>query len=73
MPSTAAVPLPSREAASFLRRRAGLTQRELAKLVGVRQHTISQWESGARVPRGDLADRYVLALFRLTPEAKVAS
>ena len=33
-----------------LRKRAGLTQRELARLVGVVQASITQYESGKRKP-----------------------
>lgn len=34
-----------------LRERIGLTQAEMAERVGTRQQTISEWETGARVPR----------------------
>lgn len=33
-----------------LRKKQGMTQNELAALVGVQQNTISQWESGKRHP-----------------------
>ena len=35
-----------------LRRHLGLTQRELAKRLGTRQQTISEWEIGLYKPRG---------------------
>ncbi len=35
-----------------LRRHLGLTQVELAKILGTRQQTISEWESGVYKPRG---------------------
>lgn len=35
------------------REAAGLTQVALGEIVGVEQHTISQWESGHRIPRAD--------------------
>ena len=35
-----------------LRRRLGLTQRELADRLGTRQQTISEWEKGMYKPRG---------------------
>jgi len=35
-----------------LRRHLGLTQDELAHELGVRQQTISEWETGAYAPRG---------------------
>lgn len=33
-----------------IRKKRGVTQHELANLMGVRQNTISQWESGKRNP-----------------------
>lgn len=36
----------------LLRARLGLTQRELADELGVRQQTVSEWETGAYQPRG---------------------
>lgn len=38
-----------------LRERLGLTQAELAAELGVRQQTISEWETGRYVPRGAAA------------------
>jgi DNA-binding transcriptional regulator YiaG len=35
-----------------LRQRLGLTQRELAKWLGVSESTVSLWEAGKRRPRG---------------------
>jgi DNA-binding transcriptional regulator YiaG len=35
-----------------LRERLGLTQRQLADELGVRQQTVSEWETGAYRPRG---------------------
>ena len=35
-----------------LRRRLGMTQRALADELGVRQQTISEWETGVYRPRG---------------------
>ncbi len=35
-----------------LRRHLGLTQRQLADRLGVRQQTISEWETGMYQPRG---------------------
>ena len=35
-----------------LRQRLGLTQRELAEELGVRQQTVSEWETGMYRPRG---------------------
>lgn len=38
-----------------LRRRLGMTQRELAEELGVRQQTVSEWETGIYRPRGAAA------------------
>lgn len=35
-----------------LRRHLGLTQQEMAKQLGTRQQTISEWETGMYQPRG---------------------
>ena len=35
-----------------LRRHLGLTQRQLADRLGIRQQTISEWETGLYQPRG---------------------
>ncbi|MEX2430562.1 MAG: helix-turn-helix domain-containing protein, partial [Dehalococcoidia bacterium] len=35
-----------------LRQRLGLSQQEFARLLGVRQQTISEWETGLHAPRG---------------------
>jgi len=35
-----------------LRRHLGLTQREMAGVLGTRQQTISEWETGRYEPRG---------------------
>src|SRR3990172_1718657 len=43
------------------RRRAGLTQTELARRAGVPQSTIGRIESGARVPSTLLAERLIRA------------
>ena len=40
------------EAVKALRDRLGLTQRQLAEALGVRQQTVSEWETGAYRPRG---------------------
>lgn len=34
-----------------LRERAGLTQREVASVLGKTDQTVSNWENGVRVPR----------------------
>ena len=51
------------DAASILALRAGLglTQAEFARALGVRQQTVSEWETGRYAPRG--ASLRVLTLF----------
>lgn len=43
-----------------LRHHLGLTQAEMAEQLGVRQQTVSEWETGAYEPRG--ASRTVLGI-----------
>ncbi len=45
-----------------LRKKYGLTQSELAILVGVQQNTVSQWESGKRNPSSSILPRLADAL-----------
>jgi DNA-binding transcriptional regulator YiaG len=40
------------EAISALRRSLGLSQAEFARRLGVRQQTVSEWETGRYRPRG---------------------
>jgi len=40
------------ERVAALRRRLGLTQAEFARRLGVRQQTVSEWETGLHRPRG---------------------
>ena len=40
------------EAVRALRQRLGLTQRKMADELGVRQQTVSEWETGVYRPRG---------------------
>lgn len=40
------------EAIRGLRRHLGLTQEEMAREMGIRQQTISEWERGLYKPRG---------------------
>ncbi|MDH5695684.1 MAG: helix-turn-helix domain-containing protein [Dehalococcoidia bacterium] len=41
-----------RKQVQALRHHLGLTQRELAERLGIRQQTISEWETGMYKPRG---------------------
>ena len=43
-----------------LRDRLGLSQQEFARRLGVRQQTVSEWETGQHAPRG--ASKRVLTL-----------
>jgi DNA-binding transcriptional regulator YiaG len=65
------------EGVRALRERLGLTQRELADELGVRQQTVSEWETGAYQPRGASARmlRHVAeraAVYRVEPPAPPA-
>lgn len=40
------------DAVKELRRRLGMTQRQMARRLGVRQQTVSEWETGLYAPRG---------------------
>lgn len=51
-----------------LRERCGLSQGQVAALLGVRRPTVSRWESASRNPRGPLAERYAALLSRLAAE-----
>src|SRR5262245_41706206 len=52
--------------AKMLRRRAGLSQAAMAKLVGVRPSCVTRWERGNRRPRGVLLEQYATVLQHLT-------
>ena len=44
--------MPNAESILALRQRLGLTQAEFARKLGVRQQTVSEWETGKYEPRG---------------------
>jgi DNA-binding transcriptional regulator YiaG len=52
-----------------LRKRAGLTQQELADIIGVTRVAICHWEKGRRVPDGKRLDAYIEALDALRDAA----
>lgn len=45
-----------------LRKKAGLTQEQLSKLIGVNQTAISQWEKGRTCPTSDKLPELAKAL-----------
>ena len=54
--------------ARSMRHQAGLTQREVGQVLGVSSVAVCRWEAGARLPRGDLARRYLDFLNRACRE-----
>lgn len=45
-----------------LRNQKGMTQEEMAKLLGVKQTTISGWENGTREPKHEMVVKIAEAL-----------
>lgn len=54
--------LPSPTERKLLRIRAGLTQSEMARVIGVHVETFGRWERGDGRPGRDAADAYIQAL-----------
>ena len=50
--------------ARMVREQTGLTQRDVANVLGVSQATVARWEGGSRTPRGALALSYFALLRR---------
>lgn len=44
------------------REAAGMSQQEIAQIVGVSKQAVSHWEAGIRTPRGALLYRYAEAV-----------
>jgi transcriptional regulator with XRE-family HTH domain len=61
--------LPAPAVNRAIRRAAGCTQCEVAAALNVNRVTVARWESGERVPRGELRDRYAELLDGLQQEA----
>jgi transcriptional regulator with XRE-family HTH domain len=52
----------------LLRMRAGLTQQDLAKCLGITTAAVSRYESGSREPRMVILDKYLDVIERLANE-----
>ena len=52
----------------LLRMQAGLTQQDVAKCLGTTAAAVSRYESGRREPHGDILDKYLIVIERLTNE-----
>lgn len=57
--------LPSPVTCRRVREQAGLTQNEVAELLGVERSTVTRYESGTRKPRGTVRLAYVDLLERM--------
>ncbi|MEV3846881.1 helix-turn-helix transcriptional regulator [Streptomyces microflavus] len=64
--------LPCPEQRRELRESAGLSQQELADIVGVTRQAVSHWESGIRTPRGPVLNRYIDAIRALRESIRIA-
>ncbi len=51
--------------ARALRRSQGLSQQEVADMIGVSRSALARWETGSRIPRGEVRDRYARLLVKL--------
>jgi DNA-binding transcriptional regulator YiaG len=56
-----------------IREAARLTESEIARSVGAHYSSVSRWESGERMPRGQVAFRYAALLERLAKAKAEAS
>lgn len=61
--------LPEPERRADIRQRVGLTQAEVASVVGCSRAAVAAWEAGSREPTGPRRDRYVEALARMAEAA----
>ena len=53
-----------------IRVRAGVSQAEMAKAIGVDPSSVTHWENRRRIPRGDVALKYGRLLDRLAGESE---
>jgi HTH-type transcriptional regulator/antitoxin MqsA len=60
--------LPPPAVCRAIRLRAGVSQDEVARVLGVNRVAVTRWESGQRVPRPVVRGRYVELLERLAQE-----
>lgn len=54
--------LPPPERRAQIRRDAGITQYQLAEILGISRPTLAHWESGKRNPSGPSLSKYLEAL-----------
>lgn len=59
---------PSPAVRRHLRQRAGLTQQDIAKVLGTDRASVARYELGTREPRGEILKRYSELLDALTLE-----
>ena len=60
--------LPAPPLRRLLRERAGLSQQDIADVIGVSRPAVTRWESGLRLPRTAARARYAELLERLREE-----
>ena len=58
------LPLPMER--RLLRMKAGLTQTDVATCLGTTTAAVSRYESGHREPCGEILEKYLVLLYRLT-------
>jgi transcriptional regulator with XRE-family HTH domain len=61
--------LPPPAARRLIRERAGVSQLDVARVVGVTREAVARWELHDRTPRGTNLDRYLETLDRLATES----